>query len=59
MDTHDNNDELELCWIHKIKLIKKVKEYSIPPGIKKDNPFYDIEKDVYFECPMCKDVLKV
>jgi len=51
MDTHDNNDELELCWLHKIKLIKKVKEHSIP--------FHGIEKDVTFECPLCKDVLKV
>ena len=54
MVTYDNNDNDEdptLCWIHKIKLIKKVEEHSIP--------FHGIEKDVYFECPLCKDILKV
>ena len=47
MDTHDNDDELKLCWIHKVAMIKKEKHSD------------EVEKDVYFECPMCKDILKV
>jgi|TARA_Y100000401_G_scaffold106928_1_gene100840 hypothetical protein len=50
MDTNDQ-EEIKLCWIHKIKLIKKEEEYGIP--------FHGMEKDVYFECPLCKDVLRV
>jgi hypothetical protein len=51
MNTHDNKEEIKLCWIHKIAMTKKEEQHDIP--------FHGVEKDVYFECPMCKDILKV